>query len=902
MNCLKITIKHCIVPIIALFVLNVAATGQNNSIKIKGEILDGNAVGISDCYIKVAGVNSRIIYNYINAGRTNTFALETTVANEDRLAITVSSIGYEDTVLYCSTTVKSIYFNVVLRIKYHILDGVVIKTPPIWHRGDTTSYNVNSFADGDERKLKDILEKMPGFEISADGELRYKRKVINTILIDGEELFSDKIALLLKNFPAHVLKNIQAIQNQSDNKLLKGLTGDGNTVLNLGLNKDKQKALFGDGEVGIGTAKKYSISPVLFSLLGKVKGGFIGNWNNIGNGIDWRQLYELKNEPERLAGNWLKNNISVQLIPEFENRWYINNGQWDNRLQINVPISKRLKSKTEINYFKDRQYQNSYATSSFYNGSNFYLRNDSNEIGNKPGYLKLRETLTWSVDSIRELKFINEYFNDNTRGYQNTVYNQNGILSYLSNSIANTWGSIASRAEYTHRKSESTAYQSFVQLNYQNQSQASVGQSPNWPAIYNLTNSEYNMQYQTASNKVNAFKAGLTQLKSIKKRKVEMGLVYNRIAAILHDSVFINDAKKTLPGVAPTDLNNFGKYTINKISGSLKRNYTFINENTLSLDAATGFSNAVIKEKSNHTSITTPEYDLHISYRTHFLKTQPFIDFYISQSQAAPYELFTYLKPISGTYYSKHQNLRQPLKTAKIEYTQPLGLLDGSHGNFRLSYSRNFSSFASINTVNNFLSFESDSIVNVPTYSFNISTSQQIPSLVFNAVIRLNAGFTQSSVLIANSGQILSGQSNNTFINLSFRKNWNRKYYIDLKSDINLNNFKLPKSIAGSISPKVLNFKNSLAQRFVFNKKMYVRVNSSVFSNNLFTDNRASFLFVDVEYNIKMPKSPVAFTIRGENLSNTKFFYRSYTYSSAQSFYNVPLIKRRVFISFKYDL
>ncbi|MEO5942377.1 MAG: hypothetical protein ABIP30_02550, partial [Ferruginibacter sp.] len=821
----------------------------------------------------------------------------------DSIAIAVSCIGYRDTVIYCSSQDQSLFFSITMRINYHTLLGVVVNSPPVWRRGDTTFFNVNSFAEGTERKLKDILEKMPGFEISVDGKLRYNRKIINKIMIDGEELFSDRIALLLNNFPVHVLKNIQAIENQSDNKLLKGLSGDGNMVLNLGLNDNKQKALFGDGEAGVGTAKKYSISPVLFSLIGKVKGGYIGNWNNIGNGIGWQQLSEIKNESEQHAENWMRNNFSAQTLPDFENRWYINNAQKDNRLQLNYPIGKNLKSKTEINYYKDAQRQNSFSASSFYNGSSFYLRNDSNTITNEPSLLKIRETITWSMGATREMIFINEFYNDLTSGSQNTVYNQNGALSYLNNSLANNWQSFSSRVQFTHRIAANKASQSFAEWNHQKQVQSGIGLSPNWPAIYSLSNDQYNSQFQNTNNSMSSINAGTNQLYKKNNCATELGLNFGSQKAALQDAVFVNNETRTLTDVAPIDINNKGNYIINKLGGALKKSYSFSKQKSISINISAGLSKVAIKENNNNNNFITPEYAAKFMYQNPTKSLLPFFDLAYSHSQAAPYQLFSYLKPSSVSYYIKNENIQQPLKSLTASIFRHLAISKNNYnGNLSINFTQNFSSFAYISSVKNFVDFTKDSIVNIPTYNFNIATLQQIPSLLLNSVIDINAGFIKSSNLIANKGQLFTGYA--TIINVSFgiRKNWNKKYYVNLKSALSYSNNKYPSSITGFISPKILNFKNSLTQRIKINKDMYLLNSISIFSNNLFTKQKASFPFVDLEYYYKIKNSPLAFTLRGENLSDTKYFYRNFDSFISQSFYHVPLIQRRVFISCKYDL
>ena len=110
----------------------------------------------------------------------------------------------------------------------------------MWRRGDTTIYTVDSFITGEERKLKDILTKLPGFAIDDEGKLKFKNKEVAKILVEGEDLFADKVGLLMESFPAHVLAEVQAVENDPKNKLLAGMSLENETIINLKLKKQSK--------------------------------------------------------------------------------------------------------------------------------------------------------------------------------------------------------------------------------------------------------------------------------------------------------------------------------------------------------------------------------------------------------------------------------------------------------------------------------------------------------------------------------------------------------------------------------------------------------------------------------------------------------------------------------------
>ena len=94
--------------------------------------------------------------------------------------IQVSSIGLitiNDTI---ETKESNFLKDYVLRANV-VLDEVIV-TMPVIVRGDTLIYNADSFKNGSERKLEDIIDKLPGVEINDNGQIEVEGKVVNNLI------------------------------------------------------------------------------------------------------------------------------------------------------------------------------------------------------------------------------------------------------------------------------------------------------------------------------------------------------------------------------------------------------------------------------------------------------------------------------------------------------------------------------------------------------------------------------------------------------------------------------------------------------------------------------------------------------------------------------------------------
>lgn len=62
------------------------------------------------------------------------------------------------------------------------------KGTKIREAGDTLIYTVSAFADVQDKTIGDVLQKMPGIDVSATGKISYNGVSINKFYIEGRDL------------------------------------------------------------------------------------------------------------------------------------------------------------------------------------------------------------------------------------------------------------------------------------------------------------------------------------------------------------------------------------------------------------------------------------------------------------------------------------------------------------------------------------------------------------------------------------------------------------------------------------------------------------------------------------------------------------------------------------------
>lgn len=196
--------------------------------------------------------------------------------------IEISHLGFSkliDTVNITQGT-KKIY---ILQESSELLEQVIINQKmAIIVKEDTIIYRTNQFKTGEERKLREVLKKLPGVEVDRDGNVKVNGKKVTKLMVEGKTFFTGDTKLAVNNIPADAVDEIVVLDNYSEVAFLKGLIDSDQMALNIILKEDKKEFVFGDLEAGGGVEERFLLHPTLFYYGPKTAINVIGDINNIG--------------------------------------------------------------------------------------------------------------------------------------------------------------------------------------------------------------------------------------------------------------------------------------------------------------------------------------------------------------------------------------------------------------------------------------------------------------------------------------------------------------------------------------------------------------------------------------------------------------------------------------------
>ncbi|MBP2832797.1 carboxypeptidase-like regulatory domain-containing protein [Aquimarina sp. U1-2] len=267
----------------------------------------------------------------LNNGKFITYTISNThgeytleLKNTGNYTIKITHIEYESVIdtIEINNTPNILDKNFILTEKTETLGEVFLEyTPKVMKiQQDTITYNLKKLTNGTEKNLSNILEKLPGVEITPGGQIVVNGKMVQKLLIDGEELFKKQHRTTSESITSKMIEGIRYLDKYNDFGNLEGFDNNLIRALDVTIKDEYKNRITGDVRVEGGIASKASTHSNLYRLGGKLKLGFIGDWNNLGKqsltSYEYSRLVQTR-ESDDLHINNLPTQPQNEQIPKF---------------------------------------------------------------------------------------------------------------------------------------------------------------------------------------------------------------------------------------------------------------------------------------------------------------------------------------------------------------------------------------------------------------------------------------------------------------------------------------------------------------------------------------------------------------------------------------------------------
>lgn len=854
-----------------------------NAQKIKGTILD-NYGNLLNATVSIIDFKDSLKVKEYFLSKNGNFSFDLKFKYES-IIVKVTKFGFQSQMEHLKNIAlkDTIYLKIILNKEdVNKLDEIIIKAKkrPFEIKNDTVSFNVESYMKGNERKIGEIISKLPGIEVNEkSGEIKYKGKSIEALTLDGDDLFGYNYSIATKNLNVGIVESVEAIDNYSKNPLLKGIEKEGKVALNLKLKKGKtdfsadletSNGLFDNANFAGG----FAASLLIVNKKVKSFGNLI--FNNLGvNNAPFNFSTSSKNVEDETE----KKYTFEKIIPET----YINSSLNDSRTNLNnqffgsyssiFNITQRFNIRTNIYLLKDEINIKNFSQNSFFIENNNFTTTDDILITKNPSYYRFDISTNYHISKSSLLE-------TSTKIKKEKIFTESNILQNNLNNFNSTLNSFninfLQKINYTNKLSDNKVFQL-----------SSVYSFYDAPQIFHLKEDFFNYEKrQNIDLKKKYYNINAELLGVKNKNKYSLSLGFNNISNSFFSRLEDNDnsnqsdvSENRFIYAKNTFYNNF---SFNHKKGKLVSNFSYsllFLEQHLNKEIENTYSN-------NHNILFLPT--LSFQYK---LNNYSFIRAILDRKQNT--------NPIN--YFFENAIIIDSRST--VNNLPSLQLRTSNNFSFNYSYNNlfqqlNFRSNISFSNINgNFFSKIDVNEQNINTNFFYLS--EDIDQLNASANIGkyldfLNSKFTLSSNYsyseyknIVNSSEL----RNNIFQSIQNRFLWETKFDIPLNFENNFvwNYFNSKNQEWGSLTNNTIQNSFKISYKTINNLYIYISSDYFIPSTN---NSKDSYLFLDFFIKYKTKNKKWDFSINFNNITNIQQFSQNTTSDFSLSINKSNLIPR----------
>jgi Outer membrane protein beta-barrel family/CarboxypepD_reg-like domain len=249
---------------------------------IKGVVYDtASKKGLAYATVSLVNEKDSTLINFTRADSTGKFILKQ--VNQGVYLLSTSYVGFMPVWKKIAVAGDEINIGNVNMVDVKLAGNVTVnaKRPPVVMNNDTLEFNTENFKTQPNAVVEDLLKKLPGVTIDADGTVRVNGEKVNRVFVNGKDFFNGDPKMATKNLDADAVDKVQVFDKKSDQSEFTGVD-DGNSqkAINLKLKKDRNHALFGRATAGAGTNDRFEVQSNINKFNGDQQLSFIGMANN----------------------------------------------------------------------------------------------------------------------------------------------------------------------------------------------------------------------------------------------------------------------------------------------------------------------------------------------------------------------------------------------------------------------------------------------------------------------------------------------------------------------------------------------------------------------------------------------------------------------------------------------
>ncbi|MXX34027.1 MAG: TonB-dependent receptor [Gemmatimonadetes bacterium] len=223
--------------------------------EVTGTVVDTAGMGLANAMVVALSREDSVLVKYSMTNRDGHFSIPRLPGGEYILQVT--QLGYQAVRRdFDATNADFDAGRVVMEVMAVEVEDLVVSIEhvPFINRRDTLSYNPAAFQTPPNATVEDLLRRLPGIEVAADGSIKAQGEDVQNVLVDGREFFGRDPTIATRNLPAAAIRQVDVYDKQSDMAEFTGIPdGEDERTVDLRLKEEAKVGYFGRASGGFGS-------------------------------------------------------------------------------------------------------------------------------------------------------------------------------------------------------------------------------------------------------------------------------------------------------------------------------------------------------------------------------------------------------------------------------------------------------------------------------------------------------------------------------------------------------------------------------------------------------------------------------------------------------------------------
>jgi hypothetical protein len=289
-----------------LIFIAASLASQAQTFNITGQITGGDNAGLPGATLLLLNPADSTMLSFGITNATGNFELQN--QNRRNYLLRISFIGFNNKFINISSHAENIVDLGVIQLvsEQRVLNEVVVAQERVQMRmrGDTIEFNALAFNARPNEVVEDMLRRMPGMEVQADGSVIAQGETVRRVLVDGREFFGRDPRMATQNLPADAVERVQVFDRRSEQAEFTGIDdGERERTINLELRENRRVGTFGNSSLAYGTENRFQGRSNLNHFDSKGQLSFLGMGNNINQtGFSIGEFLNFSGGPQNFGG------------------------------------------------------------------------------------------------------------------------------------------------------------------------------------------------------------------------------------------------------------------------------------------------------------------------------------------------------------------------------------------------------------------------------------------------------------------------------------------------------------------------------------------------------------------------------------------------------------------------